>query len=94
MCRTLQEFGYGKLATSQHPNVPTRSRTWVVAATSRRQPLDDKDFVHFFFLDESLDSFDKQQQPWCRARIVESDCTRKQVNKFAFAGNRLVGTHR
>ena len=61
---TLQEFGYGKLATSQHPNVPTRSRTWVVAATTRRpnyktirtlHPV--ADFVHFFFWTRALTAF-------------------------------------
>ena len=88
--------GYGKLATSQHPNVPTRSRTWVVAATARRpnhktirtlHPV--ADFVHFFFLDESLDSFDKQQQPWCRARIDGVGLHAKTSEQI-----RVVGTHR
>ena len=42
-----------------------------------------------FFLDESLDSFDKQQQPWCRARIDGVGLHAKTSEQI-----RVVGTHR
>ena len=85
--------GYGKLATSQRPNVPTRSRTWVVAATARRpnhktikslHPV--ADFVHFFFWTKALTALTSSSNHGAEPELMESGCTRKQVNKFAWLG--------